>query len=83
MVLIPRIERTIRQLVRQLRAPIWSEPRSGGFGRQRSLQQLLSQLEGHLDENWRRYLNTLLINPLGPNLCNVHMHGLALRGTRE
>ncbi len=36
-----------------------------------------------MDEDWRRYLFTLLVNPLGPNLRNVHMHGLASRGTRE
>ena len=83
MVLIPRIERTIRELLRMIGAPTWSEPRSGRFGMQRPLRQLLAQLEDHMDEDWRRYLITLLVNPLGPNLRNVHMHGLALRGTRD
>ena len=82
MVLVPRIESTIRQLVRAIGMPTWSEPRSGGFGKQRSLHVLLEQLKGYLDEDWLRYLNTLLVNPLGPNLRNKHMHGLALRGTR-
>ena len=82
MVIIPRIERTIRALLRKLGAPTWSEPRSGAFGRQRSLWQLLDQLQSHLDENWRRYLITLLVNPLGSNLRNIHMHGLAPKGTR-
>ncbi len=40
MVLIPRIERTIRQLIREIGAPTWLEPRSGGFGKQRSLYRL-------------------------------------------
>ncbi len=36
-----------------------------------------------MDKDWLRYLKTLLVNPLGPNLRNVHMHGLAQQGTRE
>ena len=83
MVLIPRIESTIRRLVRRIGSPTWSEPRPGVFGKQRSLYTLLVQLKDHLDEDWRRYLVALLVNPLGLNLRNVHMHGLAPRGTRE
>ena len=83
MVLIPRIEGTIRELVRKIGSPTWSEPRSGVFGKQRSLRTLLAQLRDRLDEDWRRYLIALLVNPLGLNLRNIHMHGLALRGTRE
>ena len=83
MVLIPRIEGTIRELVRKIGVPTWSEPRLGVFGKQRSLRTLLAQLKDHLDEDWRRYLIALLVNPLGSNLRNIHMHGLAPRGTRE
>ena len=89
MVLIPRIETTIRTLVRAMGGPIWWEPRPSkkqsrlDFGRQRSLGQLLDQLGGKMDEDFHRYLYTLLVNPLGYNLRNLYMHGLADQGTRE
>ena len=87
LVLIPRIEGVIRELVRQLGAPIWREPRPSkeriSFGRQISLGDLLRTLGGHLDENWHRYLTTLFVNPLGSNLRNLYMHGLLPQGTRE
>lgn len=87
MVLLPRIERAFRELVRKLGAPIWWEPqltrKRPSFGKQRSLQSLLRSLMDQLDEDWYRYLTTLLINPLGSNLRNVHAHGLAPRARRE
>ncbi len=84
MVVLPRIESTIRELLRKIGAPVWWEPQPSRrqFGIQRPLGQLLHQLKGLLDDDWRRYFITLLVNPLGPNLRNVYMHGLAPRGTR-
>ena len=88
MVLLPRIERAVRELVRRLGAPIWREPQTSkkrrlSYGQQRTLRALLLSLKGHLDEDWHRYLTTLLINPLGSNLRNIHAHGLVARATRE
>lgn len=48
-----------------------------------TLRALLLSLKRQLDEDWHRYLTTLLINPLGSNLRNVHAHGLVARATRE
>lgn len=89
LVIIPRIETTIRTLARATGESIWWEPRPSkklsrlDFGHQRSLGQLLDQLGGKMDEDFRRYLYTLLVNPLGYNLRNLYMHGLADQGTRE
>ena len=85
LVLLPRIETTIRELLRKIGAPVWKEPQPSrrSFGHQRPLRQLLGQLKGNMDEDWRRYLFTLLVNPLGPNLRNIYMHGLRPQGTRE
>jgi len=84
MVILPRIEATIRELVRRTGAPIWWEPQPRRrFGRQRPLSQLLHQLKGSLDDDWRRYFITLLTNPLGPNLRNLYLHGLAPAANRE
>ncbi len=89
MVLIPRIETAIRTLVRAIGKPIWWEPKPSKkqsrpvFGHQRSLGKLLDQLKGKMDEDFRRYLYALLVNPLGYNLRNLYMHGLADQGTRE
>ena len=36
-----------------------------------------------MDEDFRRYLYTLLANALGYNLRNLYMHGLTDQGTSE
>jgi hypothetical protein len=42
----------------------------------RTLGVLLDQLQGLLDEGWRRYLINALVDPLGVNLRNRALHGL-------
>jgi hypothetical protein len=74
--LAPRIERAVRELSRRAglvvaREPIGSEP--GGV---RPLGHLLADLQGVLDESWRRYLVNALTEPLGINLRNRIAHGL-------
>lgn len=84
LVALPRIEAVVRNMVARTGQSVWSEP--GGrsrFGQQHPLGRLLTNLAGNLDEDWLRYLWTLLSNPLGPNLRNLHLHGLILVGTRE
>lgn len=87
MVLLPRIERTIRELLRKIGQPVWREPprrsKQQRFGQQRPLWTLLSQLENKMDEDWRSYFVTLLVKPLGHNLRNLYMHGLVDQTTRE
>jgi hypothetical protein len=41
-----------------------------------TLGALLDDLEGRMDESWRRYLLHLLADPLGLNLRNDIGHGL-------
>ena len=71
MVLIPRIETTIRTLVRAFGEPVWWKPQPSKkqsrpvFGHQRSLGKLLDQLKDKMDEDWHRNLYALLVNPLG------------------
>ena len=87
MVLLPRIERTIRELLRKIGQPVWRErphrSKKQLYGQQRPLWTLLSQLKDKLDEDWRSYLVTLLVKPLGHNLRNRYMHGLVDQTTRE
>ena len=86
MVLLPRIERTIRELLRKIGQPVWREPPHRSkqlYGQQRPLWTLLSQLKDKLDEDWRSYLVALLVKPLGHNLRNRYMHGLVDQTTRE
>lgn len=86
-VLLPHLERTFREISRRRGSPIWREPsacKGGGlaFGQFRTLGALLKDVRDAVPTDWYRYWNTLLINPLGPNLRNVHAHGIVPRVTR-
>lgn len=73
---LPRIEASIRELVRRIGKPITNDPKGDTPGGVRTLGVLLKQLEGSLDEGWRRYLLNALCDPLGLNLRNRVLHGL-------
>ena len=76
-VITPRLERVIRTLVQRSGATITRSPNARGTpGGVRTLGDLLSQLEGKLDESWRRYLRALLSEVTGLNLRNRIGHGL-------
>ena len=59
MVLLPRIERTFRELLRKTGRPVWREPQpsTNMFGQQQTLWPLLKQLEDLLDEDLAQILH--------------------------
>jgi len=77
-VLVPRLERVIREMARQIGVPIVREPRPGKeIGGVEMLGGLLRDLEtGFADPGWHAYLLNLLADPLGLNLRNSITHGL-------
>lgn len=77
-VLVPRLERVLRELARQFGIPVVREPRPDReIGGVEMLGALLRDLEGAFaDPGWHRYLLNLLADPLGLNLRNSISHGL-------
>jgi hypothetical protein len=76
--LIPRLERIIREFARQLGVPIVQEPRpEREIGGVETLGVLLRNLKSAFaDRAWHAYLMNLLADPLGMNLRNLIAHGL-------
>jgi len=77
-VLVPRLERVLREMARQVGIPVVREPRPGReVGGVEMLGVLLRALERAFpDPGWHAYLVNLLADPLGLNLRNVIAHGL-------
>jgi hypothetical protein len=77
-VLVPRLERIVRELARTAGLSITQSPnrRTGAPGGVRALGDLLARLTDRLDESMRRYLRCLLSEIKGVNLRNRIGHGL-------
>jgi hypothetical protein len=77
-VLVPRIERTVRELARQLGIPVIRPVGAGQeIGGVVTLGPLLRDLAPVFpDDGWHAYLTNLLADPLGLNLRNSISHGL-------
>jgi hypothetical protein len=77
-VLVPRLERVLREMARQVGIPVVREPRPDKeVGGVEMLGALLHDLEGAFaDPGWHAYLLNLLADPLGLNLRNSISHGL-------
>ena len=82
-VALPKIEAILRGMLVQIGGVVYREPVGQQAGGVRMFGQILSDLEGHVDEGWRRYLSTLLVDPLGLNLRNLISHGLIDHVQRE
>jgi len=83
-VLVPRLERIIREIARTTGISITQSPRRDGApGGVRALGDLLSRLDGRLDESTRRYLRCLLSEIKGVNLRNRIGHGLVDEATQR
>jgi hypothetical protein len=74
--LAPRLEAAVRHLCVTIEIPVTKPPRGPEPGGVITLGALLDDLEGRMDESWRRYLLHLLADPLGLNLRNDIGHGL-------
>ena len=77
-VLVPRLERVLREMARQVGIPVVREPRPDReVGGVEMLGALLRDLQGAFgDPGWHAYLTNLLADPLGLNLRNGVAHGL-------
>ena len=74
--LIPRIEAVFRLLAQNIGVTIIREASGVKTGGVITLADLFAGLRDSIDESWRRYFMTLLINPIGINLRNRVCHGL-------
>lgn len=76
--LLPRIERVIRHVARELGLVVFREPSLDGatLGAYKGLGDLLRMIEGRMPEHQRRYLTVLLTERTGLNLRNRAAHGL-------
>lgn len=74
--LAPRIEAAIRHLCVAIGIPVTKPPRGQNPGGVLTLGALLDDLEGRMNESWRRYLVHLLTDQLALNLRNDISHGL-------
>ncbi|MFN8027349.1 MAG: DUF4209 domain-containing protein [Acidimicrobiia bacterium] len=75
---IPLIERLTRNLLLQLRVPLFRVERDNKPGQYPGMGALLHELgRSGLDPSWHRYLYVLLVAPHGLNLRNEAMHGFA------
>ena len=76
-VALPSIETVIRSLAQATQGSSYVEPQAGRDGRESTLGRLISLLPESLPALFRWDLRTILTDPLGLNLRNVHLHGLA------
>ena len=83
LVALPRIKAVLRRLLVQLGGVVYREPRGAQPGGVRTLGDILQALRGRIDEGWWRFLWVTLTEPLGLNLRNEYLHGLAEVGTRD
>jgi hypothetical protein len=75
-ILVPQLEAAIRATAARIGVVVIKTPHGGTPGGVRALGGILADLEGRLDESWRRYLANALTDPLGVNLRNQLSHGL-------
>jgi hypothetical protein len=74
--IVPRLERGLRELARQVGVIVVREPSGPEAGGVRPLGAILADLREILPEDWRRYFANLLTDELGINLRNRIAHGL-------
>ena len=74
--IVPRLERGLRELARQAGVIVVREPAGEKSGGVRPLGAILDDLREILSEDWRRYFANLLTDELGINLRNRIAHGL-------
>jgi hypothetical protein len=76
-ILAPAVEAHIRALAAQAGVIVTRLPVGETPGGVRSLGSILPALAGRLDDRWRHYLQSALVDPLSVNLRNTVAHGLS------
>ncbi|MEL7591809.1 MAG: hypothetical protein AAGU17_11025, partial [Anaerolineaceae bacterium] len=76
LMIIPSLEAIFRNMAREVGIPIIREPIDKRPGRVRGLGEILHDLIGKMNEDWRRYFDNALSEPLGLNYRNRICHGL-------
>ena len=76
---LPSIEAVIRSLAQTAHGSSYVEPKRGRDGRESTLGRLISMLDSNLPDSFQWDLSAILTEPLGLNLRNMHLHGLAQR----
>ncbi len=85
-VALPRIEAVLRRILAEAGGVVYREPRGSSPGGVRTLGRILKDLRpyfGDDHEGWWRFLRTTLTDPLGLNLRNRYLHGLAGPATKH
>ena len=85
-VALPRIEAVLRKVLAEAGGVVYNEPRGSSPGGVRTLGPILEDLRpvfGDDHEGWWRSLRTTLTDPLGLNLRNRYLHGLAGPATKH
>ena len=73
------VEALVRHHADQRGIVVTTNALGGARGGVKPMGELISALEGHIDESWRRFLRTALVADEGANLRNQLFHGLLLR----
>ena len=76
-VTLPSIEAVIRSIAEATSGNSYVEPKRNRDGHESSLGRLLEMLSSNLPESFQWELRAILTDPLGLNLRNIHLHGLA------
>ena len=85
-VALPRIEAVLRRVLADSGGVVYREPRGAMPGGVRMLGAILKGLRpvfGDSHEGWWRFLRSALTDPLGLNLRNRYLHGLAGPATKH
>lgn len=72
------VEAVVRHHAEQRGIVVTTNALDGARGGVKPMGELISALEGHIDESWRRFLRTALVADEGANLRNQLFHGLLL-----
>ncbi|MFL6120239.1 hypothetical protein [Actinophytocola sp.] len=82
-ILLPRLEGIFRSMARSIGIAVYTDPSGETPGAYKSLGALLSQFDGFLPDDYRRYFLTTIGDPMAMNTRNLLCHGLMLTPTRH
>ena len=83
LVVLPRIEAVLRQLLQRAGGIVYREEGGGQRGRMKTLGPVLDNLRPAMDHDWLVSLRIILTEPLGMNLRNDYLHGLVAEPRKD